>query len=588
MQMAFTSADRFSSLEPGHPDQAMDIHTYFHQLERRFQIGLLLAFLIPLTCLSIYFHFQFHVTLKETGKLNLAAIAESQRNTVDLFLQERLVNIYALFHSAAFNLSPSQNQMQVLLDRLRQSSDAFVDIGFLNQTGFQIGYAGPYPFLQNKNYIQQEWFSQFMAKERTHYISDIYLGFRNKPHFTIAAKQVVDGNPYVLKATLDPDKFYLFLKTINHGKGVESAIINRQGRFQLADSQSLGLEHLQGFVPPVMIISDAYEIKKNGDSILVAHAWLKETPWALLVAEPLRLAYAQLYKARRIMWISTTIILAVVVAAIWFSTRDLIGMAKENAEKRQELQGQLLHATRLASLGELATGVAHEINNPMAIIVATTGVIRDMLNPDFHLPNDPATLSKELETIETAAFRVKGITQQLLNYGRKTQPEMVPCDINTILEEVLQGFKERELTLRNILVQRDFQSDLPAVIVDPNQIRQVFLNLINNAGDAINGAGQITLSTRLAHGRVHVCVTDTGRGMDADRIKKIFNPFYTTKEVGKGTGLGLSVSLGIVESMGGTIEVQSLPGAGSAFTVVLPSQPSKGVHHDCSDRGQEQ
>lgn len=569
------SSDRPALSEPGPPNRRSDIHAYFHQLERRFQIGLLLAFLIPLSCLSVYFHFQFHVTLKETGKLNLAAIAESQRNTVDLFLQERLVNIYALFHSAAFSLSPSPDQMQVLLSRLRQASDAFVDLGFLNQSGFQIGYAGPYPFLQNKNYSQQEWFSQFMAGERTHYISDIYLGFRNKPHFTIVARQVIDGIPYVLKATLDPDKFYLFLKTINHGKGVESAIINRQGHFQLADSQSLGLEHLQGFTPPHAVVSDASEINKNGDAILVAHAWMKETPWALLVTEPLRVAYAQLYQARRIMWISSTIILAVVVAAIWFSTRTLIGKAKENAEVRQELHGQLLHATRLASLGELATGVAHEINNPMAIIVATTGVIKDMLNPDFHLPNDPATLTNELETIETAAFRVKGITQQLLNYGRKTHPELASCDINAILEDVLSGFKERELTLRNVLVQRNFQSGLPVVHVDPNQIRQVFLNLINNAGDAISGTGKITLSTRLSDGRVQVCIADTGRGMDADQIKKIFNPFYTTKEVGKGTGLGLSVSLGIVESMGGTIEVQSLPRAGSAFTVTLPAQPNQ-------------
>jgi len=564
------SSNHRMHLKSKNADQATDLNAYFRQLEQRFQIGLLLAFLLPLALLSLYFHFQFHVTLKNTGKTNLMVIAESQRNTVDLFLQERLVNIYALFHSSAFNLSPTQEQMQVMLNRLQHSNDAFIDIGFLNEAGFQIGYAGPYPFLQNKNYSEQQWFSRLMTGERAYYISDIYLGFRQKPHFTIAVKQTVSGHPYVLKATLDPEKFHLFLETITQGKGVESVIINTEGRFQLADPQSAYLQYLQDYIPPFQAPSGAYEIKKKGEAILVAHAWMKETPWALLVMAPLRIAYAQFYLARRIMWVSTIIILVVVVFTVWFSTRVLIGKAKENAEKREELYGQLLRAARLASLGELATGVAHEINNPLAIVIATTGVIKDMLNPAFHLSHDSEDVLKEIETIETAAFRVKGITQKLLNYGRKTQPEMVPSDINAILEDVIHGFKERELSLRNIAVKRDYQADLPPVMVDPDQIRQVFLNIINNAGDAINGSGTITLSTRQGDGRVEVCVKDTGRGMDSNEIKKIFDPFYTTKEVGKGTGLGLSVSLGIVQSMGGTIEVQSLPGAGSAFTIIFP------------------
>jgi two-component system NtrC family sensor kinase len=119
--------------------------------------------------------------------------------------------------------------------------------------------------------------------------------------------------------------------------------------------------------------------------------------------------------------------------------------------------------------------------------------------------------------------------------------------------------------------------------VDPDQIRQVFLNLINNAGDAIKGPGRITIATRQDDRTVQVTVTDTGTGMDGEQLKKIFDPFYTTKEVGKGTGLGLSVSIGIVEAMGGTIEVQSMPGAGSAFTVVLPKKQIKGAANEQAD-----
>jgi two-component system NtrC family sensor kinase len=555
----------------GGPKAAANIRQYFKQLERRFQFGLVMMFFLPLVALSIYFHIQFDVSLKETGKLNLAAIAESQRNTVDLFLQERVVNIFSLFHSREFTLSPTHLQMQQFLQQLRQVSDAFIDVGFLNADGLQIGYAGPFPYLQNKNYSSQDWFDQLMQRERNHCISDIYFGFRNKLHFTIAVRQVIDGRPYVLRSTLDPDKFYLFLRTINHGQGVESFIVNAAGRFQLADPSKWQALSSSPFVPESTSVSGVLEMNKNGDSALVAYAWLKETQWALVVTEPLHLAYSQFYRARRIMLISTAVVTVVFVIAIWLSTRSLIGKARENAEKREELHRQLLHASKMASLGELATGVAHEINNPLAIIMATSGVIKDRLNPEFDIDDSPEAVHQELKTIDMAVLRAKRITQQLLNYGRKSEPKLQETDINQILDEVLNGVKGRELELADIRLERDLDPGLPKIMMgDHDQVRQVLVNLLNNACDAMDGPGRLSVKSYMRNGHIRLTIADTGHGMDAEQIEKIFDPFYTTKEVGKGTGLGLSVSLGIIESMGGTITVQSMPGAGSAFTVVLP------------------
>jgi two-component system NtrC family sensor kinase len=544
--------------------------SYFKQLERRFQLGLILAFFIPLAGLSTYFHIQFTFTLKETGQLNLAAIAESQRNTVDLFLQERLVNILTLFYRPDFTLTPSQQQMSGLLQHLRQVSDAFIDVGFLNSEGLQIGYAGPYLFLQNKDYSKQEWFLRLMEPERTHYISDIYLGFRNKLHFTMAVKQVIDGNPYVLRATLDPDKFYLFLRTINHAGGVESFIVNAAGDFQSADPSRWQVSTRSPFTPAYAEQSGVQEIRQHGEIILIAHAWLKETPWALMVSEPLRHANATFYRARVIMLVSTAVITVIFVMVIWFSTHTLIGKAREHAEKREELYNQLLHASKLASLGELATGVAHEINNPLAIIMATTGLIKDRLNPEFDIDGSPEAVGEDLKAIDAAVLRARGITQRLLDYGHKSQPELTKTDVNQILKDVLNGFKSREFALANIELIQELDPNLPEIMADGDQIRQVFINLLNNAGDAINGPGRITVKSHCKDSTAHFSFTDTGQGMDSAQIEKIFDPFFTTKEVGKGTGLGLSVSLGIVESLGGTIEVQSLPGAGSEFTVTLP------------------
>jgi two-component system NtrC family sensor kinase len=412
-----------------------------------------------------------------------------------------------------------------------------------------------------------------MKKDRDYCISDIYLGFRNKPHFTIAVRQMIDGQSYAMRSTLDPDKFYMFLRTISHDKGVESALINNAGIYQVVDPSQGELFGLSDFIPPEPTLSGVQEIKKNGDSILVAYSWLRETAWALIVREPLRIAHAQMYRAQRVLTAGTALIILIVAAAIWLTTNTLLNKAQENAEKREELQQQLLHVSKLASVGELATGVAHEINNPLAIILASSGVIRDMLNPEFAMDGGPENIIKELENIEAAIFRARGITHQLLDYGRKNTPQPVACNLNQIVDDVIHGFIEREFEIANIKVNRDYDPQLPEVMVDPDQIRQVFLNLINNAGDAISGSGTITISTSRDKKYIRIAVTDSGKGMRYDQIQKIFDPFYTTKQAGKGTGLGLSVSLSIVKSLGGSIDVQSMPGAGSTFTVLLPIQP---------------
>jgi two-component system NtrC family sensor kinase len=530
----------------------------------------MVIFILPHALFSIYFHVQFTSSLKKADMLNLAALSESQRNTIDLFLEERVVNLFTLFHSREFSIHPSAREMTYYLQYLRQVSDAFVDVGFLNSGGIQIGYAGPFPYLQGKDYSGEKWFAALMNQDRGYFISDIYEGFRNKPHFTIATRQLIDGQAFTIRSTLDPDKFYMFLRTISHGKGIESALINENGRYQVVDPDRGELLGLSDFVPDVRQKSGVQEIKEVGQQVLVAYQWLKETNWALLVWQPLAIAHAQMYRARKIMMVSLIVLLCLLSVAIWALTRQLVNRAQASTEKSQELQSQLVHASKLASIGELATGVAHEINNPLAIITSTSGVIQDMLNPEFELNASPENILKEVNIIESAAFRASKITRQLLDFGHEYQPSLSLCDVHTILDEVINGLKAREFKVEDIEIKRRYEPKLPKVLLDSDQIRQVFLNIINNAGDAISGPGTITISTAEEEGYVRVTIQDTGRGMSSEQMGKIFDPFYTTKEVGKGTGLGLSVSLSIVESMGGSITAQSLPGEGSSFTVLLP------------------
>jgi two-component system NtrC family sensor kinase len=553
---------------------------YFSRIRLRVKLGFLAAFLIPPVALSAYFHFQFNSTLKESGELHLISLAESQKNTIDLFLQERVVNIFSLFHSAEFDVNPSQEVMDRYLQTLRQTSDAFIDVGFCDSEGSQIGYAGPFTYLLGRDYGSEDWFVAVMEQDREYHISDIYLGFRNDPHFTIAVKQRIDAKPYVMRATLDPDKFYMFLRSIGRGKGVDSALINKEGHYQVVDPDRGELLGKTAYMPPA---SEGYGVEEtsiNASSTLAAYVWLEETPWVLVIRQPLSVAYAEMYRTRKIMIAGTALIIVVVAIAIWIITDRLLRRAQATARSREELRSQLVHASKLASLGELAAGIAHEINNPLAIIAATTGVVRDMFNPEFNVQWTPERIDEELSNIDSAVFKARRITQTLLKFSRKDPPRLVPSNVNKILEHVVAGLKEHEFELSDIELVRDYDPDLPDIMLDPDQIGQVFLNLINNAGDAIEGTGTITLTTHRDDGFVRVTVSDNGAGMTSEIMEKIFTPFFTTKEVGKGTGLGLSVSSSIVEAMGGRIEVQSVQGAGSSFTVVLPLAESEHVENE--------
>jgi two-component system NtrC family sensor kinase len=572
-----TAAENRASMSPG---TRTDTAEYFNKLRLRLKLGLLAAFSLPVVALAVYFHFQLNPTLRETGKLHLASLAESQRNTIDLFLQERVTNIFSLFHSTEFTLDPSPQQMTRYLQGLRQTSDAFIDVGFCNSEGVQVGYAGPFPDLYGKDYGNEEWFISVMERDTNYHVSDIYLGFRKKPHFTIAVKQLIDTKPYVMRATLDPDKFYIFLRNISRGKGVDSVLVNKGGYYQVVAPDREELLERSEYMPPGNEESGVEEISANNNSILVAHFWLRETPWVLMVRQPLDIAYAQIYRSRTIMIASTAAIMAVIGLLVWMMTDRLLKGAQITAESHKELQSELIHASKMASVGELAAGIAHEINNPLAAVVATTGVIRDLFDPEFNLRWTPETIREELAEIDKAVFRARGITQTLLKFSRRNPPRLVLGNLNSILDEVVGGLKEQEFQVSNIKLVRDYSPNLPKIPIDADQISQVFLNLINNAGDAIDGAGTITLSTSCDDSSIRVTVTDSGVGMTSEVMQQVFLPFYTTKEVGKGTGLGLSVSSSIVESFGGRIEVQSMPGAGSSFTVVFPVNQPETVENE--------
>lgn len=236
----------------------------------------------------------------------------------------------------------------------------------------------------------------------------------------------------------------------------------------------------------------------------------------------------------------------------------------KDIEQRRLMEQQIAQADKLASLGQLSAGVAHEINNPMGIILGYTQLLLREEATDSEKYND-------LKIIEKHVKNCKSIVEDLLSFARSSKTEETPYQIHVLIDEVL-NFVQQHAELDHLEIIRDYDEKAPALLLDEKKIKQVFINLIMNAEHAVGNDGAITIRTRYDKPTqlITVKVSDNGHGISKKDLKRIFDPFFTTKPTGEGTGLGLSVSYGIIKNHGGEISVESEPGKGSTFTVVLP------------------
>ncbi|MEA1899462.1 MAG: ATP-binding protein, partial [Thermodesulfobacteriota bacterium] len=259
----------------------------------------------------------------------------------------------------------------------------------------------------------------------------------------------------------------------------------------------------------------------------------------------------------------------IVISTIFITKLVFASLEKMGMEKLQ-LREQLVRSDRLAAIGKLASGIAHEINNPLAVISEKAGWIGDLLTEE-DVKNSPNydELIKSTQDIKKHVQRGKKVISRLMGFARKEDVSHKSVDINSVLDET-HDFLNKKAMFQNIALMKEFQPDLPSIITDGAQLQQVFINIVNNAIDAIKKDGVIRLITKAKDGGVLVSIADTGPGMPKETQKKIFDPFFTTKPVGKGTGLGLSTSYGIVEKLGGRLTVESEIDKGTTFHITLP------------------
>lgn len=250
--------------------------------------------------------------------------------------------------------------------------------------------------------------------------------------------------------------------------------------------------------------------------------------------------------------------------------------------ERMEQESQLIQAGKMAILGEMATGIAHELNQPLSVIRMGADFFMKMISRGGRLPREAIT--KVSRNINAQVERASGIINHLRDFGRRAQPIMKPVSMNQPIRDVF-GLLGEQLRLRQIVVNLDLQEDLPRIMADHNRLEQIFLNLVSNARDAMEGGDKkrLTIRTTVRGEHVTATVTDTGKGMSREVLEKIFEPFFTTKEIGKGTGLGLSITYNLVTQFKGSIKAASEPGVGTTFTLSFPIHTEEESNGDGPD-----
>jgi two-component system NtrC family sensor kinase len=543
----------------------------YETLRRNLLLVMLCIALAPLAVAGSVGYFQYRGLIHREEMKDLRSHAERAVHTLELYLDALKHDIIVTTNSYTAAELSRQELLDQALSRLRSDHPSIVDLSLIDPTGVQIAYAGPYA-LAGKEYTSSPWYEKTLARKV--HVSEVFMGFRNVPHFVIAAskKEPASGGFWVVRASIDAETLDRFLATLS-SDAVDDIFLVSDGTVQTAS-------RFYGKVPSPFALSsmpgkkgiDATEVTRGSESILRATAQVQNTPW-ILVLEQNSYAESRLWSVFRTQLLAVSLITAIFAGlAMVTVAKSLADRIRDAEEARESLIKESEHTSKLASVGRLAAGVAHEINNPLAIISEKAGLMKDILTFAHEMPQRQKFMA-EITSLEDAVNRARVITHRLLGFARRMDVHLHPIQVNDVIREVI-GFLDKEAMYRGIRIEQDLDPHLPLIKSDTGQLQQIFLNILNNAIDAVERGGGIQITSRKGEGGDSVVfdVKDDGPGMPPEVLRKIFEPFFTTKKGAErhGTGLGLSITYGLVKRLGGHIGVQSAVGSGTVFRVTFP------------------
>ena len=530
--------------------------------------------LLPLVSVTVIDYNVTEHAIESDILLRTSRLVSNTRRTISNFLAERKAALEFIVRDNALEDLNDATGLATILENLKMAFGGFADLGIIDSSGRQRNYVGPYR-LVGKDYSDQYWFKHVLDSGA--YISDVFLGFRQVPHLVIAVKHnLPDGSFYVLRATLDTERVKDLLSQLEVSGRGDAFIINHAGTFQ-TPSLYYGnvLEKFFLPVPEYSSRTQVYEGRNpDGESLIVGYAYIVESPFILMIVKQKGELMKPWYRTRKeligFLVASITIISLVILGVATY----LVNAIYVADQKRVMTLHQVEYANKMASLGRLAAGVAHEINNPLAIINEKAGLIMDLFTIKKQYAKDPKLMGL-VDSVLFSVQRCSTITRRLLSFAQHVDVSVQPINLKEVIQEVL-GFLGKEAEYRSITVSVQVPDDIPSFESDWGRLQEIFLNLINNAFAAMNDGGHLDITARREEKNfVSITVNDNGCGIPEADLKRVFEPFFSTKAEKGGTGLGLSITYGLVQEIGGNISVQSQVGKGTSFIIKLPLKVEK-------------
>lgn len=576
--------ERFLMIDPLEVSQPFTVTKRYRRFRSTLFFVMTAISILPLAMTAGLSYVKYRSLLENETKNYLRWNAEGAQRTIQAFVDELRTVITFVGNGHSYRELSDQGRLSELYARLKSEYPGLVDLGLIDPDGVQRTYAGPFN-LKGKNYAHGSWFREAVAQPE--YISPVFLGYRNVPHFVITHRKEaqVSGRYGVLRASIDAATLQRFIETITTETSEDIFIVARDGALQTA-SRYYGDVREHYALPFVFnnaqVSAEEYFKRTEGTiaiseqisqdvRVLQAVAPLSGTPWAVVLVKK-GYVYGKSWSTFRnqlLLILFVGVVLGVLVTLR--TTQVLARRIRETDQKREVLLSETENASKLASVGRLAAGVAHEINNPLAIINQKAGLMKDLMQMtgEFEIRDK---LDGLITGILAGVDRCKIITHRLLGFARRMDVSLEHVEVNELLREVL-SFLDKETLYRRIRIDLSLEEGLPRILGDRGQMQQIFLNILNNAIDAIGeGGGRVSvISRRKDPITVQLLINDNGPGIPPDILEHILEPFFTTKESDKGTALGLSITKNLVTKLGGEIFLESTVGKGTTFTLEFPA-----------------